>query len=497
MRVVVDRRRPRRARAPRCGCRAPGTRSPSSSSASGPAAAPTSCATAGFTWDTGPVADHDAVGARGDVRRGRARPPSRGHAAPARPALPDPLGGRGRALRLRRRPRRGCARRSRSSPRATPRASTPFLAALRADLRATAILGAGRRRVPLARATSRGSCRRWCGSARCAPLHAFVARFFEHPRVREAFSFHSLFIGGDPYRVPAIYGALVYLQVARRRLVRRRRRLLARRGDGAPARRALRRARSRRSSTPAARVTGRAARGRRADRRRRRRLQRRRPAHARAARPPPAAPPAARRRCRASCSTSARTAPFDERCCTTRCSSATATATSSAPSRAGRELPRTFSTYVHAPARTEPAMAPPGGDSLARAAAGPQPARAAIDWDARGRRAARRARRRPGDDVRADGPRRGRARRAPDDAAGLRARARRRRGATRSRSSRRCTSRPTSASPTATGGSRGLYFVGGGTHPGRGHPGVLLGAEVTAGPGRAPTAARPRRRRWR
>ena len=46
------------------------------------------------------------------------------------------------------------------------------------------------------------------------PLHRFVARHFEHPRVREAFSFHSLFIGGDPYRVPAIYGALVYLQIA-------------------------------------------------------------------------------------------------------------------------------------------------------------------------------------------------------------------------------------------------------------------------------------------
>jgi phytoene desaturase len=45
------------------------------------------------------------------------------------------------------------------------------------------------------------------------PLYRFVARFFEHERVREAFSFQSLFIGGDPYRVPAIYGALVYLQV--------------------------------------------------------------------------------------------------------------------------------------------------------------------------------------------------------------------------------------------------------------------------------------------
>ena len=31
--------------------------------------------------------------------------------------------------------------------------------------------------------------------------------------MREAFSFHSLFIGGDPFRVPAIYGALAYLQV--------------------------------------------------------------------------------------------------------------------------------------------------------------------------------------------------------------------------------------------------------------------------------------------
>jgi phytoene desaturase len=45
------------------------------------------------------------------------------------------------------------------------------------------------------------------------PLHDFVARYFKHPRVQEAFSFHSLFIGGDPFRVPSIYGALVYLQV--------------------------------------------------------------------------------------------------------------------------------------------------------------------------------------------------------------------------------------------------------------------------------------------
>lgn len=44
------------------------------------------------------------------------------------------------------------------------------------------------------------------------PLQTFVNRHFEHPRIREAMSFHSLYIGGDPHRVPAIYGALVYLQ---------------------------------------------------------------------------------------------------------------------------------------------------------------------------------------------------------------------------------------------------------------------------------------------
>jgi phytoene desaturase len=39
-----------------------------------------------------------------------------------------------------------------------------------------------------------------------------VAKHFQHPRIREAFSFHPLYIGGDPFRVPAIYAALIYLQ---------------------------------------------------------------------------------------------------------------------------------------------------------------------------------------------------------------------------------------------------------------------------------------------
>ncbi|MBI5106386.1 MAG: phytoene desaturase [Solirubrobacterales bacterium] len=90
------------------------------------------------------------------------------------------------------------------------RAFEPFMEALR-PIYEDGILGAGRRafQTPgelvrfLPRMLSLGAA--W-------PLHRFVARHFEHPRIREAFSFHSLFIGGDPFRVPAIYGALVYLQ---------------------------------------------------------------------------------------------------------------------------------------------------------------------------------------------------------------------------------------------------------------------------------------------
>jgi phytoene desaturase len=45
-------------------------------------------------------------------------------------------------------------------------------------------------------------------------VEGFVARFFRDPHVRQAFEFHSLFIGGAPSRVPAVYVALAYLQIA-------------------------------------------------------------------------------------------------------------------------------------------------------------------------------------------------------------------------------------------------------------------------------------------
>ncbi|MDQ6637046.1 MAG: phytoene desaturase family protein [Candidatus Dormibacteraeota bacterium] len=44
-------------------------------------------------------------------------------------------------------------------------------------------------------------------------VDAFVGRFFQESHVRQAFGFHPLFIGGDPFRVPAVYAALAYLQI--------------------------------------------------------------------------------------------------------------------------------------------------------------------------------------------------------------------------------------------------------------------------------------------
>jgi phytoene desaturase len=44
-------------------------------------------------------------------------------------------------------------------------------------------------------------------------VEGFVGRFFREPHVRQAFDFHPLFIGGAPFRVPAVYAALAYLQI--------------------------------------------------------------------------------------------------------------------------------------------------------------------------------------------------------------------------------------------------------------------------------------------
>lgn len=44
-------------------------------------------------------------------------------------------------------------------------------------------------------------------------VEGFVGRYFAEPHVRQAFGFHPLFIGGDPFRVPAVYAALAHLQL--------------------------------------------------------------------------------------------------------------------------------------------------------------------------------------------------------------------------------------------------------------------------------------------
>ena len=257
------------------------------------------------------VADHDAVGARGDVRRRRPRPAPRGRRCA------------------------GSTRSTGSAGRARTRTSTssPTASAMRSEIARFSARDAARVRRLHGRAEAdlrAGHPRRRAGARSCGsrdlarfappmvrlgaalPLYRVVARHFEHPRVREAFSFHSLFIGGDPFRVPGDLRRARLPAVPRRRLVRptaastrssRRWRapLDVRCGDAGRAHRDARRPRDRRR-----------ARGRRAHRRRRRRLQRRRAAHPRAARPPRRRCAGCARRCPASCSTSGTDRPFDD-----------------------------------------------------------------------------------------------------------------------------------------------------------------------------------------
>jgi phytoene desaturase len=308
------------------------------------------------------------------------------------------------------------------------------------------------------------------------PLHRFVARFFEHERVREAFSFHSLFIGGDPYRVPAIYGALVYLQLLDGgwyadggvySLVE----AMARPLDvrcGAPVEHIEQRA---------GRVTGVRLRGgervpadvvvSNADVLR---------AHQLLGRPAPV------RRLRPTMSCFLLYLGTDRVFESLRHHTLLVgdgyrdfirTVTR------GRDLPARYSTYVHAPARTEAAMAAPGGDSLAILLPVPN-LRARVDWAsaADGLRDAL-----VGDLERTFG------------LTGLDASVtveHRMTPADFERELGAAWGNAFAVEPTLQQSAYfrtpnrdrrvgGLYHVGAGTHPGAGIPGVLLGAKVTAG----------------
>jgi phytoene desaturase len=146
--------------------------------------------------------------------------------------------------------------------------------------------------------------------------------------------------------------------------------------------------------------------------------------------------------------------------------------------RRGR-LARTFSTYLHAPSRTEPGMARDGGDSICVLLPVPN-LRGAVDWAAEG------------DAVRdalvadlettfglegLDAATVVEHRMTPVDfAEGLGA-ADGNAFAVEPTLQQSAWLRPHNRDARVAG----LYLVGGGTHPGAGIPGVLLGAEVTAG----------------
>jgi phytoene desaturase len=75
-----------------------------------------------------------------------------------------------------------------------------------------AILAAGRRAFP----GPGGLLRMLPRMARLGALRSvdgFVGHYLTEPHMRQAFGFHPLFIGGDPFRVPAVYAALAHLQL--------------------------------------------------------------------------------------------------------------------------------------------------------------------------------------------------------------------------------------------------------------------------------------------
>ena len=308
------------------------------------------------------------------------------------------------------------------------------------------------------------------------PLYSFVSRFFEHPRVREAFSFHSLFIGGDPYRVPAIYGALVYLQVldggwyadggVYSLVEAMARPLNVICGDGVA-----------RIEHSGGSVTGVVTRG-----------GRRLPAdvvvsnadvlrtHELVARRAPL------RRLRPTMSAFLLYLGTNRKF--PRLLHHTLLVSDGYRNfirnvTRGDELPHTYSTYVHAPARTEAAMATPEGDSIAVLLPVPN-LRAGIDWEtaADGLRDALVA-----DMEKTFGLT------GLDAAVSVEHRMtpldfQNELGAAWGNAFALEPTLQQSAyfrQPNRDRSLRGLYFVGGGTHPGAGIPGVLMGAEITAG----------------
>ncbi len=350
-----------------------------------------------------------------------------------------------------------------------------FMAAMK-PIYEQGILGAGRRPFERARdlAAFAPSMVR-LGAA--LPLWHAVCRHFEHPRVREAFSFHSLFIGGDPFRVPAIYGALVYLQFLDEVWYARggvyaiveamARGLDVRCGD------AVQRIEHRQGAVTGVVLEG----GERiaadvvvsnADVLR---------THELVGRSRPLRRLTPTMSCYLLYLGTTRT--FDSLLHHTLLVGRGYRRFIRDVTRDGR-VASTFSTYVHAPARTEPGMAIEGGDSLCVLLPVPNQRRGRIDWDVESDR----LRDRLVEDLETTFGLEGldaatvvEHRMTPDDFARDLGAAWGNAFAVEPTLQQSAWLRP----PNRDRELRGLYFVGGGTHPGAGIPGVLLGAEVTAG----------------
>jgi phytoene desaturase len=134
----------------------------------------------------------------------------------------------------------------------------------------------------------------------------------------------------------------------------------------------------------------------------------------------------------------------------------------------GDGVPETYSTYVHAPVAHGAGDGRDGGDSIYALLPGAEPARRRRRLGARGRRPARRRGRGLRDDLRADGLDASvvvEHRMTPSDFETSSARV-------RQRLRRRADPAPVGLLPPAQPrpADRGMYYVGGGTHPGRGDP---------------------------
>jgi phytoene desaturase len=427
----------------------------------------------GFTWDTGPSLItmpwvlEEAFAAGGLDLRSEVR------LRPLDPFYRIRWAGEERHLDFSGDPARMKAEIAKFSPRDAA-AYDGFMAALR-PIYEQGILDAGRR--PFLRASDLlRFLPRMLRLGAALPLATFVARHFRHPRVREAFGFHSLFIGGDPYRVPAIYGALVYLQVL----------------DGAwyadggvyALVEAMARPLDVRCGEPAERVEHAGGRVTGVRLRSGERL----PAdvvvsnadvlraHELLGRRAPRRPLRPTMSCLLLYLGTDRT--FPALLHHTLLVSRDYRGFIADVTRRGR-LPRTLCTYVHVPSRTEPAMAAPGGDSVYVLLPVPNLRARGIDWA----RAAGELRDRVLEDYeRTFGLRGLRAsvvaehRMTPEDF-------RRELGAVDGNAFSVEPTLHQSAwlrHPNRDRRIAGMYYVGGGTHPGAGIPGVLLGAEVTA-----------------